>query len=243
MLLVHPVHEVVRQLPLLIGSVVLGSATGNPLWSVAALALTVGYGVARWFTTTYRIDADAGPAARRGAAAQRAVGAAQQDSFGVDRRPAAAPAARADGAAGQHRAGGQGRRRVRARRGRAPTRCRGCARSCWPTRWPAPACRAGPARRAGAGAVAAVVAAVQPAELHRPGDDRRRVRAGVPGGMPVRCCRIRGWCASGLDAAERAGRGRQRGGRRCWRCVVASVVLSVLRSLVDVRKPGAAPRR
>ena len=37
MLLVHPVHEVLRQLPLLIGSVVLGSATGNPLWSIAAL--------------------------------------------------------------------------------------------------------------------------------------------------------------------------------------------------------------
>lgn len=30
MLLVHPVHEMLRQLPVLIGSVVLGSATGNP---------------------------------------------------------------------------------------------------------------------------------------------------------------------------------------------------------------------
>lgn len=58
MLLVHPIHEVVRQLPLLIGSVVLGTATGNPLWSVALLVLTVGYGVARWFTTSYRIDAE-----------------------------------------------------------------------------------------------------------------------------------------------------------------------------------------
>ena len=58
MLLVHPAHEVLRQLPLLIGSVVLGSATGNPLWSIAALVLMVGYGVARWFTTTYRIDAE-----------------------------------------------------------------------------------------------------------------------------------------------------------------------------------------
>lgn len=56
MLLVHPIHEVLRQLPLLIGSVVLGTATGNPLWSVAALVLLVVYGVARWFTTTYRID-------------------------------------------------------------------------------------------------------------------------------------------------------------------------------------------
>lgn len=56
MLLVHPIHEVLRQLPLLIGSVVLGTATGNPVWSVAALALLIGYGVARWFTTAYRID-------------------------------------------------------------------------------------------------------------------------------------------------------------------------------------------
>jgi putative membrane protein len=57
MLLVHPVHEILRQIPLLIGSVVLGSATGNPIWTLVGLALVVGYGVARWFTTTYRIDA------------------------------------------------------------------------------------------------------------------------------------------------------------------------------------------
>jgi putative membrane protein len=58
MLLVHPVHEVLRQLPLLIGSIVLGSATNNPLWSLLGLAGIVGFGVARWFTTSYRIDAD-----------------------------------------------------------------------------------------------------------------------------------------------------------------------------------------
>ena len=58
MLLVHPVHEVLRQIPLLIGSVVLGSATGNPLWTLFGLGLVVGYGVARWFTTAYRIDAE-----------------------------------------------------------------------------------------------------------------------------------------------------------------------------------------
>lgn len=58
MLLVHPVHEVLGQLPLLIGSVVLGSATGNAKWSIAALALLVAFGVARWFTTSYRIDAE-----------------------------------------------------------------------------------------------------------------------------------------------------------------------------------------
>ena len=55
MLLVHPVHEVMRQLPVLIGSLVLGSATGNPVWTVAGVALIVTYGLARWFTTSYRI--------------------------------------------------------------------------------------------------------------------------------------------------------------------------------------------
>jgi putative membrane protein len=58
MLLVHPVHEVLRQIPVLIGSFVLGSATGNPMWVVAGVALIVGYGLARWFTTTYRIGTD-----------------------------------------------------------------------------------------------------------------------------------------------------------------------------------------
>ncbi len=58
MLLVHPVHEVMRQLPVLIGSLVLGSATGNPLWTVAGVALIVAYGLARWFTTSYRIGAE-----------------------------------------------------------------------------------------------------------------------------------------------------------------------------------------
>lgn len=58
MLLVHPAHELLGQLPLLIGSVVLGSATGNQMWSVAVLVLVIVVGVARWFTTTYRIDGE-----------------------------------------------------------------------------------------------------------------------------------------------------------------------------------------
>jgi putative membrane protein len=58
MLLVHPVHELVRELPLLIGGVVLGTTTGNQSWAVAVLVLTAVVGVARWFTTSYRIDAD-----------------------------------------------------------------------------------------------------------------------------------------------------------------------------------------
>ncbi|MGE2729349.1 PH domain-containing protein [Mycolicibacterium vaccae] len=58
MLLVHPVHEVLRQLPVLVGSFVLGSATGNPLWAVLGVGLIVAYGAARWFTTAYRIGPD-----------------------------------------------------------------------------------------------------------------------------------------------------------------------------------------
>jgi putative membrane protein len=58
MLLVHPVHELLRELPLLIGGIVLGSTTGNQSWTAAVLAWTVAVGVARWFTTSYRIDAD-----------------------------------------------------------------------------------------------------------------------------------------------------------------------------------------
>ena len=55
MLLVHPVHEVLRQLPLLIGTLVLGSATGNPWWGVLVLVASITFGILRWFLTTYRI--------------------------------------------------------------------------------------------------------------------------------------------------------------------------------------------
>ncbi|KUI39518.1 hypothetical protein AU198_09185 [Mycobacterium sp. GA-1199] len=55
MLLVHPVHEVVRQIPVIAGTLVLGTATGNPLLAVAVLGITVAIGLARWFTTTYRV--------------------------------------------------------------------------------------------------------------------------------------------------------------------------------------------
>src|SRR6478735_4826316 len=64
MLLVHPVHELLRQIPVLIGSLVLGSATGNPMWALFGVALIVGYGLARWFTTSYRIGAEQVPRLR-----------------------------------------------------------------------------------------------------------------------------------------------------------------------------------
>lgn len=56
MLLVHPVHEVLNQLPLLVGAIVLGSATQNPVWSLVGVGVIVMLGLARWFTTSYRID-------------------------------------------------------------------------------------------------------------------------------------------------------------------------------------------
>ena len=56
MLLVHPVHEVLNQLPLLIGAIVLGSATQNPVWSLVGVGFIVMLGLARWFTSSYRID-------------------------------------------------------------------------------------------------------------------------------------------------------------------------------------------
>jgi putative membrane protein len=58
MLLVHPVHELLRELPWLIGAIVLGTTTGNQSWTVAVLAYTVVIGAARWYTTSYRIDTD-----------------------------------------------------------------------------------------------------------------------------------------------------------------------------------------
>lgn len=55
MLLVHPVDEVIKLLPVLLVSVVLGTQSGNHLWGLAVVAALVIFGVARWFTTTYRI--------------------------------------------------------------------------------------------------------------------------------------------------------------------------------------------
>lgn len=58
MLLVHPLHEALRELPLLIAVVVFGSATDNSVWVVAVVWVIAVVGVTRWFTTTYRIEPD-----------------------------------------------------------------------------------------------------------------------------------------------------------------------------------------
>ncbi|RRR42937.1 hypothetical protein EHH44_15470 [Mycolicibacter terrae] len=58
MLLVHPLHEALRELPLLIAIVVFGSATDNSVWVVAVVWVIAVIGVTRWFTTSYRIEPD-----------------------------------------------------------------------------------------------------------------------------------------------------------------------------------------
>ncbi|MBF6174467.1 PH domain-containing protein [Nocardia blacklockiae] len=58
MLLVHPVREVGRYIPVLVLSVIVGTRNDNPGWGLVALAVIVGFAIARWFTTTYRIGPD-----------------------------------------------------------------------------------------------------------------------------------------------------------------------------------------
>ncbi|UGQ57266.1 PH domain-containing protein [Rhodococcus pyridinivorans] len=55
MLLIHPIEEILRLLPVLAGSFVIGSTSGNPVWGLAATGVLVLVGLLRWFTTTYRV--------------------------------------------------------------------------------------------------------------------------------------------------------------------------------------------
>jgi putative membrane protein len=56
MLLVHPIKELVKFLPVLIGIMVAGSASGGGLWGLLGVAVPVGLGVVRYLTTSYRIS-------------------------------------------------------------------------------------------------------------------------------------------------------------------------------------------
>jgi putative membrane protein len=59
MLLIHPIQEIPRAAPALIGVVAAGGSGGRrELWAAAGLAITVGLGMLRWFTTRYRITGD-----------------------------------------------------------------------------------------------------------------------------------------------------------------------------------------
>ena len=55
MLLVHPVNEAVKVLPVLLVSFILGSQSGNHLWGLIIVAVVVVFAILRWFTTSYRI--------------------------------------------------------------------------------------------------------------------------------------------------------------------------------------------
>jgi putative membrane protein len=55
MLLVHPVVELVKFLPFLVGIFVLGSGAGQDWWQLAGIAIPVVLGIVRYITTTYRI--------------------------------------------------------------------------------------------------------------------------------------------------------------------------------------------
>ncbi|MTE17321.1 PH domain-containing protein [Nocardia aurantiaca] len=58
MLLVHPVTELIRFIPVLIATLIAGASQDNPLWSLSVVAIIVGFALTRWFTTAYRITPD-----------------------------------------------------------------------------------------------------------------------------------------------------------------------------------------
>lgn len=66
MLLVHPVRELVRLFPLLLGILVAGSSTGRGgLWGLTGAAIAIALGMLRWVTTSYQV-ADERIQVRRG---------------------------------------------------------------------------------------------------------------------------------------------------------------------------------
>jgi putative membrane protein len=73
MLFIHPVQELIRFFPALIGLLFAGSSSGHgSRWSLIGLALAVGIGLLRWFTTTYRIT-EAQVQVRRGLLRRRTL--------------------------------------------------------------------------------------------------------------------------------------------------------------------------
>ncbi len=55
MLLVHPVRELIRFVPVLIGIFVAGGGGGGSWWQAAGVAIPIGLGLLRYLTTTFRI--------------------------------------------------------------------------------------------------------------------------------------------------------------------------------------------
>lgn len=57
MLLVHPIKEVGKFLPVLVGLLIAGGASGTGPWALIGVAVPIALGVVRYLTTTYRIAA------------------------------------------------------------------------------------------------------------------------------------------------------------------------------------------
>jgi putative membrane protein len=57
MLLVHPVNELIKFLPVVVGAFVLGSSGGGEMWQLVGVALPIAVGVLRFLTTRFRITA------------------------------------------------------------------------------------------------------------------------------------------------------------------------------------------
>jgi putative membrane protein len=74
MLLLQPLRELLRAVPLLAGALVAGSSQGQGgLWTLAGAGVTVVFGLLRWFTTGYRVSEDR-LQIRRGVLQRRVVG-------------------------------------------------------------------------------------------------------------------------------------------------------------------------
>jgi putative membrane protein len=59
MLLIHPIQEIPRALPALIGVIAAGGSGGRRgLWAALAVAIPIALGMVRWFTTRYRVTPD-----------------------------------------------------------------------------------------------------------------------------------------------------------------------------------------
>jgi putative membrane protein len=55
MLLVHPLRELIRYLPVIVIALIAGSVGGEPWWVYVLSGVGIVVGVLRWFTTSYRI--------------------------------------------------------------------------------------------------------------------------------------------------------------------------------------------
>ena len=57
MLLVHPVRELIRFLPAVVGVFLAGTASGNYVWHLVGVGVPIGLGLLRYVTTSFRITA------------------------------------------------------------------------------------------------------------------------------------------------------------------------------------------